>query len=447
MAGIITIKGGHDVSGDIQVSGSKNAGLALMAASILASGQSTLEGIPQVSDIENMGRICQSLGAKITQVSDSMQIDTTNLGSRDVPDRLTRSLRASILILGPLVARFGFAKLCFPGGCSIGVRPIEEHLKGLEKMGARIKVTGESIEACAPLGLNGATIRMQTPSVTGTMNLMMAACLAPGVTHIYNPAREPELTDLANCLISMGATIQGVGADPITVFSCGEPLHPYHYKVMEDRIEAGTFLILGAMAGNPLAVHNCTPIYQTALIEKLRAVGAQVDIKESSIIVHKAICPIAVDIQTGPYPAYPTDLQPQFMALLSIAEGTSRITETVFEERFNQYSGLVAMGANICIDGKNAVISGVKGLSGGELSATDLRAGACLAIAAVAAKGVTFISGTQNIERGYHGLQSKLEKIGVSVKWSRGFEKRAEKDTQVTSVYSPCLLSEHTRRR
>ena len=427
MTNIIAIKGGHDVSGDIHVSGSKNAGLALMAASLLASGQSTLEGIPPLSDIGNMGRICQSLGANITRTPNSLQIDTTNIGGRDVPDRLTRSLRASILTLGPLIARFGFAKICLPGGCSIGTRPIEEHLKGLEKMGARVKVTEGSVEAYAPLGLRGATIQMQTPSVTGTMNLMMAACLASGVTYIYNPAREPEVTDLANCLISMGAMIQGVGADPITIFNCDKPLLPYQYKVMEDRIEAGTFLILGAMAGNPLAVHNCTYKYQTALIEKLRAIGAQVDIKENSIIVHKAICPVAVDIQTGPYPAYPTDLQPQFMALLSIAEGTSRITETVFEERFNQSAGLIAMGANICVDGEDAVISGVRGLSGKMVAATDLRAGASLVIAAIAANGVTVISGTQHIDRGYYGLQSKLEKIGVSVKRSQSFDERAGK--------------------
>ncbi|KAJ5613306.1 hypothetical protein N7510_006500 [Penicillium lagena] len=433
MTNIIAIEGGHDVAGDIHVSGSKNAGLALMAASLLASGQSTLEGIPPVSDIGNMGQICQFLGANVIRTSDSLRIDTTNLGSREIPDRLTRPLRASILMLGPLIARFGFAKLCLPGGCSIGTRPIEEHVKGLKKMGACIKVTGGSIEAYAPSGLHGVTIQMQTPSVTGTMNLMMAACLASGVTYIYNSAREPEVTDLANCLISMGVMIQeGVGADPITVFGCDKPL-PYQYKVMEDRIEAGTFLILGAMAGNPLAVHSCTSEYQTALIEKLRAVGARVDIKKKSIIVHKAIRPMAVDIQTGPYPAYPTDLQPQFMALLSIAHGTSRVTETVFEERFNQSAGLIAMGAHICVDGQDAVISGVRELSGSMVAATDLRAGASLIIAAIAAKGVTVISGTQHIDRGYYGLQSKLEKIGVNVKRSHSFDEGARKvETRMT---------------
>ncbi|KOS48798.1 hypothetical protein ACN38_g200 [Penicillium nordicum] len=295
-------------------------------------------------------------------------------------------------------------------------------------MGACIKVTEGSIEAYAPSGLHGATIYMQTPSVTGTMNLMMAACQASGVTYIYNSAREPEVTDLAHCLISMGAMIQeGVGSDPITIFGCDKPLLPYRYRVMEDRIEAGTFLILGAMAGNPLAVHGCTSKYQTALIEKLRAIGAQIDIRKSSVIVRKAICPVAVDIQTGPYPAYPTDLQPQFMALLSIARGTSRITEMVFEDRFNQSAGLIAMGAAICVDGEDAVISGVGGLSGSMVTATDLRAGASLVIAAIVAKGITVISGAQHIDRGYYGLQRKLEKIGVIMTRSHGFDEGAGK--------------------
>lgn len=227
MTSIIAIEGGHDVSGDIHVSGSKNAGLALMAASLLASGKSTLEGIPPVSDIDSMGRICQYLGANITYTSDSLRIDTMNLGSLNVPDRLTRSLRAPILTLGPLIARFGFVNFCLPGGCSIGTRPIEEHLRGLEKMGACIKASEGSVEANAPSGLHGATIYMQTPSVTGTMNLMMAACLASGVTYIYNSAREPEVTDLAHCLISMGAILQeGDGPDPITIFGCDKPLLP-----------------------------------------------------------------------------------------------------------------------------------------------------------------------------------------------------------------------------
>lgn len=438
----IAIEGGHNVTGDIHISGSKNAGLALLAASLLAAGQSTLEGIPPLSDIASMGHICESLGAVIERTSDSLRIDTTNLGSLDVPDRLTRSLRASILTLGPLLARFGFAKLCLPGGCSIGARPIEEHLKGLEKMGADIKVTEGSIEARAPSGIHGATIHMQTPSVTGTMNLMMAACIAFGVTYIYNPAREPEVTDLANCLISMGAMIQGAGSDRITIHGRDKLLAPYKYKVMEDRIEAGTFLILGAMAGNPLAVYNCTAAYQAALLKKLRAIGAQIDVNERSIVVRKASRPVAVDIRTGPYPAFPTDLQPQLMALLSIAQGTSRITETIFEERFNQAAGLIAMGADIRLDGQDAVISGVRELSGGMVAATDLRAGASLVIAAIAAKGLTVISGTHYIERGYYELQSKLRKIGVKVKRLRSFDEGERKvETAQTTVPTLCSKS------
>jgi UDP-N-acetylglucosamine 1-carboxyvinyltransferase len=306
-------------------------------------------------------------------------------------------------------------------------------------MGADIKVTEGFIEACAPSGVHGAIIHMQTPSVTGTMNLMMAACLASGVTYIYNPAREPEVTDLANCLINMGAMIQGAGTDRIIIHGRDKLLNPYKYTVMEDRIEAGTFLILGAMAGNPLAVCNCTSEYQTALLERLREIGAQIDINERSITVRKASCPVAVDIQTGPYPAYPTDLQPQLMALLSLAQGTSRITETIFEERFNQAAELIAMGANIGLDGQDAVISGVSELSGGMVAATDLRAGASLVIAAIAAKGLTVISGTHYIERGYYELPSKLRKIGVKVKRIRSFdEKKRKEETAQTTVPTLC---------
>ncbi|KAJ5607385.1 hypothetical protein N7537_004004 [Penicillium hordei] len=306
-------------------------------------------------------------------------------------------------------------------------------------MGANIKVTEGSVEGYAPSGLHGATIHMQIPSVTGTMDLMMAACLASGVTYIYNSAREPEVTDLAHCLISMGAMIQeGVGPGPITIFGCDKPLLPYRYKVMEDRIEAEAFLILGAMAGNPLTVHGCTPKYQTALIEKLRAVGAQIDIRKYSIIVRKAICPVAVDIQTGPYPAYPSDLQPQFMTLLSVVRGTSRITEAVFENRFNQSGGLIAMGADICVDGEDAVISGVRELSGSMVAATDLRVGASLVIAAIVVKGITVISSAQHIDRGYYGLQRKLEKIGVTVTRSLGFDEGAGKVDSRVAVPALC---------
>lgn len=416
MSSQFVIDGGRDVSGDIHVSGSKNAGLALMAATLLASGESVLAGIPPLSDINNMGRILQCLGAEVARVCDGLQIDTTNVSCCSAPPRLTRSLRASILVLGPLVARFGHAKLGLPGGCTIGGRPIEEHVNGLEKLGATVQVTDEYIEVHST-GLKGAIVHLEAPSVTGTMNLVMAACLAQGVTNIHNAAREPDIVDLINCLISMGADIQGAGTAHLIVHG-GDALSPFQYKVMEDRIEVGTFLILGAMAGNPLTVHRCKSEYQTALIQNLRAVGARIEVSGSSIRVHRAVHPRAVDIETGPYPAFPTDLQPQFMALLSLACGTSRITETVFENRFNQVTGLVAMGADISISGRTALVNGVKDLSGAEVAGTDLRAGASLVLAAVAAKGVSVVRGTQYIDRGYHNLEYKLRNTGVVVKRS-----------------------------
>jgi UDP-N-acetylglucosamine 1-carboxyvinyltransferase len=415
MPDTFVIDGGHDIAGDIHVSGSKNAGLALIAATLLTTGKSSLEGVPSLSDIGNMGQILRFLGADVSHVDETLQIDTTNAISRYIPTQLTSSLRASILVLGPLVARFGYAKLNRPGGCTIGGRPIEEHVRGLEKLGARVKVTDDYIEAHAS-GLCGADIDMESPSVTGTMNLMMAACLAQGVTRMYNAAREPEIVDLANGLVSMGADIQGIGTDHLTISGCGKTLSSLQYKVMEDRIEAGTFLILGAMVGNPLVVHRCKSEYQTALISKLRAMGALLKVTGNSITVRKAARPRPVNIKTGPYPAFSTDLQPQLMALLCLAHGRSKITETIFEMRFNQSVSLVALGADIQVRGRTAFVTGAKELSGTAMSATDLRAGASLVLAAIAAKGRSEIGGIQYIDRGYHELEKKLKIIGAGIK-------------------------------
>lgn len=420
MTGHFVIDGGEDISGDIYVSGSKNAGLALMAGTLLASGESILAGIPPLSDIGDMGRILQYLGADISHVGDNLRIDITNLSSRSVSARLTRSLRASILVLGPLVARFGYAKVSLPGGCTIGKRPIEENVNGLEKLGAVVQVTDNYIEAHST-GLIGATLHLDVPLVTGTMNLVMAACLAQGVTHIHNAAREPDVVDLVSCLISMGADIQGAGTEHLIIHGC-EALSPFQYRVMQDRIEAGTFLILGAIAGNPLTVHRCKSEHQTVLIKTLRAVGARIEVSENSITVHMAIRPKAANIETGPYPAFPTDLQPQIMTLLSLACGTSQITETMFEKRFNQAAGLIAMGANISISGGTAMVTGVKELSGAQVAGADLRACASLVLAAVTAKGVSVVRGIQYIDRGYHGLAHKLQNIGLVISRLHGVE-------------------------
>ncbi|RMZ40788.1 hypothetical protein AFCA_005106 [Aspergillus flavus] len=415
MPSAIAIDGGRDVTGNVQVSGSKNAGLPLMAATLLAPGPSTLHGLPPVSDIKNMGSILQYLGADVSQVSDNFTIDTTDVTSRFVPAQLTDSLRASILFLGPLLARFGHACLSFPGGCSIGNRPVEEHINGLRKLGACITVTDTYIEAHASQ-LQGATIDMQTPSVTGTMNLIMAACLARGVTHIHNAAREPEVGDLINFLVLMGVDIHGAGTDQLVIHGRhSTPLSPCQYEVMEDRIEVGTFLILGAICGNPLTVYPCHPEQHVMLIKNLKAVGARVDISDDSVTVWKAKQPLAVDIITGPYPAFPTDLQPQFMVLLCLAQGTSHVTESVFERRFGQCFGLRAMGAGIRVCERTAIISGVEKLSGALVSGSDLRATASLILAAVVGRGRSVVGGIKYLDRGYYHLERKLAKIGVAV--------------------------------
>ncbi|KAJ5256959.1 RNA 3'-terminal phosphate cyclase/enolpyruvate transferase [Penicillium angulare] len=410
----IAINGGRDVTGDIHISGSKNAGLALMAATLLASGTTTIEGIPPVSDVNNMSRILQCLGANVSHVDETLNIDTTRAKSHPIPEELGGRLRASILILGPLVARFGYAKLSLPGGCTIGKRPVEEHIRGIEKLGASVNVKDGYIEAHAST-LRGASVHLQTPSVTGTMSVLMAGCLAHGVTRIQNAALEPEVADLVNFLISLGADISGVGTDQLTVVGRGAMLSPGQYKVMEDRIEAGTFLILGAMCGNTLTVHRCKAEYHMVLIKQLRAVGALVDISVNSIVVRKAERPFPVDIETGPYPAFPTDLQPQFMVLLSLASGQSHVVETIFEERFGHCSGLKAMGAGVQINGQTAVVSGVEKLSAALVSGSDLRAAASLILAAIAANGVSVVSGMKYVKRGYYDLETKLEQIGVQL--------------------------------
>ncbi|CAG8046923.1 unnamed protein product [Penicillium olsonii] len=414
MTDAFVIQGGRDVAGHIYVSGSKNAGLALMAATVLTRGTSTIQGLPDVSDIDAMAQILEHLGAGITKRDDIIQINTTSITTFHVPDRLATRLRASILLLGPLLARYGHAKLSFPGGCTIGSRPIDEHVRGLEALGACVKVTDDFIEAHATQ-IHAASLNLQVPSVTGTMNLIMAACLAQGITHIHNAACEPEVVDLISCLVAMGAQIEGAGTDHIIITGYSRPLSPCQYKVMEDRIETGTYLILGAICGDPLTVHRCHAKYNTVLIKRLRAVGASIDVLGTSITVHKAKKLLPFDIQTGPYPGFPTDLQPQFMVLLSLGQGKGKITETVYEQRFKQAEGLQAMGANIRVRGQIATISGISNLFGADVVGTDLRATASLIIAAIAARGFSIIRNVNYIDRGYHDLERKLQKIGVDL--------------------------------
>ncbi|KAF9886573.1 hypothetical protein FE257_011345 [Aspergillus nanangensis] len=412
------IPGVNSLHGSVSISGSKNAALALITASILTSGQTTLQNVPQISDIDNQCAILSHLGVLISRAKTTLHLDTTNLQSRDIPPYLTGKLRASVLILGALLARFGHARIGVPGGCRLGKRSIDQHVTGLEQLGACVKIDAGWIEGYVPSsGLRGAVVRLQTPTVLGTENLMLAACLAQGTTHIRNAAQEPEVVDLARCLAGMGVGVGGAGTSNLVIQGRREYVRPVRYRVMEDRIEAGTFLILGAMLGNPLTVRGCRADYQRELIRVLRGVGAVVNVEgKQTVVVYRAMRPRAMNVSTGPYGAFPTDLQPQLMALLATARGVSRVEETIFEQRFNQVAGLRSMGADIDVQGQVAVVRGVSHLSGSIVDARDLRAGASLVLAAVGAHGVTCVQSVEHIDRGYDDFENKLRGLGVSIR-------------------------------
>ena len=423
MGETFVVHGGREVKGEVRVSGSKNAGLPLMLVSLLLPGTFELQGVPHLADIDHMGRILEHLGAKIRRDHcGSLHIDSTDVRPRAIPDTLGRKVRFSFLVIGPLLARFGRATVSSPGGCQIGSRPVDEHVRGLEIMGACVRIKGTEVQASASHGLSGAVIRLSTPTVGGTIHIMLAACRATGTTEILNAAQEPEIVDVAQCLISMGVPIKGIGTDHIVVQGKRRTcLRPYRWRVMEDRIEAATFLILGAMAGTPLIVRECRSDHQSVLINILEALGAEVIVQadKNSITVHKAKkTNSAVAIQTGPYPVWlPTDVQPLLMTLVSISRGTHIIRETIYEERFNQARGLKLMGADIIsLDSKTVMINGKDHLQGGVATAIDLRAGASLVLAAVVAHGMTIIQGVDFIDRGYEALETKLAGIGVLIR-------------------------------
>jgi UDP-N-acetylglucosamine 1-carboxyvinyltransferase len=411
----LKIQGGTDLVGEVQVFGSKTASLAVMAAALLASGESVLGGAPNSADVRNLGRVLEHMGAKVSRRGANIQLNTGQLSSQKVPSELTSVMRASILVLGPLLARFGYAEVSMPGGCAIGTRPIDQHLKGLKELGASVMVKHGYIVAHAYGGLHGAKVTFDIRTVTGTANLMLAASLADGITELKNASQEPELRDLAACLISMGAFIEGVGTDHIIIRGCKE-LNPYTHTVTADPIECGTLLVAGALAGNPLTVKGCGDGYQVAsVVDKLRAVGARVEVNGNSITVYKAARPQAVDLLTGPYPGFPTDMQAQFMALLSVAEGTSVVTETVWSSRFTHAAELSRLGANITVVGDHATIHGVPQLFGSTVVATDIRAGACLVLAGLIAEGATIVRCIYHMDRGYERLDHKLGTVGAHI--------------------------------
>ena len=408
--------GGGPLRGTVRISGAKNAALPLMIASLLTEETLEISNIPHLHDITTTMELLGQLGVKL-QVDEKLSIEANaaEVNSVVAPYELVRTMRASILVLGPLVARFGKAEVSLPGGCAIGSRPVNLHIKGLEALGAEVSIDGGYIKAKAER-LRGARIFMDLISVTGTENLMMAATLADGVTIIENAAREPEVIDLANCLNAMGAKVSGAGSDEITIDGV-EKLGGAHHRVIPDRIEAGTFLVAAAISGGEIKVRDVLPKQLESVLDKLREAGAHIETGDNWIYLKAPEGAIkSVNIRTAPYPAFPTDMQAQFVLLNTIAEGTATVVETVFENRYMHVHELQRMGANIELDGNTAIIRGVKGLYGAPVMATDLRASACLVLAGLIAQGDTVIDRIYHIDRGYDCIEEKLSQIGANVR-------------------------------
>lgn len=412
----LIVKGGNRLVGTVKTSGAKNAVLPIIAASILGTSPSRLDEIPALEDVRTICAVLECLGIKVdASEPHTLKIDSREITSCEAPYELVRSMRASFLVMGPLLARKGYARISQPGGCAIGTRPIDLHLKGFEALGVKIEQGHGYIEASAPEGMTGANIYLDFPSVGATENIMMAAAMANGTTVLENPAEEPEIVDLANYLNQMGARVRGAGTNVITVEGVSE-LHGVQHSVIPDRIEAGTYMIAAAMTGGDVIIENVLPEHQKPLIAKLREAGALVEEDIDRIHVVGSGKLKAVDIKTLPYPGFPTDMQAQMMAMLSVAEGRSKITETVFENRFMHVVELNRMGANITTEGRSAVITGPAHLTGCTVRATDLRAGAAMILAGLVAEGATEICDIYHIDRGYEEIAAKLTRLGADIK-------------------------------
>lgn len=412
----LIVKGGNRLVGTVKTSGAKNAVLPIIAASILGTSPSRLDEIPALEDVRTICAVLECLGIKVdASEPHTLKIDSREITSCEAPYELVRSMRASFLVMGPLLARKGYARISQPGGCAIGTRPIDLHLKGFEALGVKIEQGHGYIEASAPEGMTGANIYLDFPSVGATENIMMAAAMANGTTVLENPAEEPEIVDLANYLNQMGARVRGAGTNVITIEGVSE-LHGVQHSVIPDRIEAGTYMIAAAMTGGDVIIENVLPEHQKPLIAKLREAGALVEVDIDRIHVVGSGRLKAVDIKTLPYPGFPTDMQAQMMAMLSVAEGRSKITETVFENRFMHVVELNRMGANITTEGRSAVITGPAHLTGCTVRATDLRAGAAMILAGLVAEGATEICDIYHIDRGYEEIAAKLTRLGADIK-------------------------------
>lgn len=414
---IIIVEGNRTLQGSIAVAGAKNSALKLMAASLLSSGVTTLHNVPVISDIEVMGKVLEHLGAAVARVDHTLTIDTASVDRYDAPYELVTEMRASISVLGPLIGRFGQARVAMPGGCQIGARNIDMHLVGLEALGVQFESDHGYLQATTPNGLKGAHVVLSFPSVGATENLLMTAVVAQGTTIIENAAREPEIVDLANLLQEMGAHIEGAGSSIIEI--SGVPLtdlRACEHTTVSDRIEAGTFLVGGALTGGPLTVSNIDPSFLRMALMKLESMGCEVLIDDKGITVQRDTPLHAIDIQTLPHPGFPTDLQAQFMLLTALAQGNSAITENIFENRFMFAAELVRMGADITIEGHHATVRGVAHLQGAPVAATDLRAGATLVLAGIVAEGETHVHEVAHIDRGYEDYVGKLNSLGARVK-------------------------------
>ncbi len=409
----ILIRGGKRLAGDVRISGAKNSALPILASTILGGGECVITNVPRVVDVLTMGKLLGILGAKVSHEGNRAVIQVDAIESTEAPYDLVKTMRASVLVLGPLVARWGEAKVSLPGGCAIGSRPVNLHLAGLAKLGADISIEHGYITARAKR-LRGERIYCDTPTVTGTENLMMAATLAEGVTTLENAAKEPEIVDLAEFLVKRGARIRGAGTDEIVIEGVRE-LHGGDHDVIPDRIEAGTYLAAAAMTQGDVTATHCRPGHLEAVLMKLREAGA--DVQEGNDYVRLTMPDTlrGTDLRTLPFPGFPTDMQAQMVALLSLAEGTSVVTETVFESRFMHVEELRRMGANIRVEGNRLVVTGRKQLTGAPVMASDLRASAGLIVAGLAAEGVTQVQRVYHLDRGYERIEEKLGALGAEV--------------------------------
>jgi len=409
----IVIEGSHQLRGEVEISGAKNAVLPIMAAALLVEGETKIKRVPDLRDTRTMADLLKMVGAKINFHNNTMSIDTASVNNPVAPYDLVKKMRASFYVLGPLIARFGQATVSMPGGCAWGPRPVDYHLKGLEKLGAKIDLAGGDIIARTKK-LVGNKIRFDFPSVGATGNIVMAAVMADGETEISNTAKEPEIVQLCEFLVSMGAKIEGIGTTKICVEGVDE-LKPQAITVIPDRIEAGTFLIAGAALGE-IILKNTIPEHLSAIIEKLEDVGARITINDTDIVINRADNIEAIDVSTAVFPGFATDLQAQWIALMVTANGSSIITDTIYNDRFSHVPELNRLGANITVEGNSAIVRGVDELLGAEVRSTDIRASASLILAGLMAKGNTIINNVHHIDRGYESIEKKFAQLGANIK-------------------------------